>query len=63
MKKQFQNRIEAVDWIANFVENEGQFEVLREQLSFNFIYSGTFYLEIDPEEILADVIILKRGER
>lgn len=59
MKKKFQNRIEAVDWIANYVENEGQFEVLREQLNFNHIYSGTFYLEIDQIEELAEVVILK----
>ncbi len=58
MKKSFNNRIDAVDWIADFVENEGQFEVLREQLSFNHIYSGQFYLEIDTEEDLPEVVVL-----
>ena len=58
MKKKFQNRIEAVDWIAGYVENEGQFEVLREQLNFNYIYSGTLYLNIDLERDLAEVEIL-----
>jgi len=40
MKKEFTTRLEAIDWIANEAENEGQFEVLREQLNFNFIYNG-----------------------
>ena len=59
MKKKFRNRIEAVDWIADFVENEGQFELLREQLIFNYIYSGKFYLEINQKEELAEVANLK----
>ena len=54
MKKYFQNRLEAVDWIAGYAENEGQFEVLREQLEFNYIYNGTLFLEIDetPAEVV-----------
>lgn len=54
MKKYFQNRLEAIDWIAEYAENEGQFEVLREQLEFNFIYHGTFFLEIGgkPAEVV-----------
>lgn len=58
MKKIFENRIEAIDWIANYVDNEGQFEVLREQLNFNYIYSGIYSLEIDSKEGLAEVILL-----
>ncbi len=49
MKKYFQNRLEAIDWIAGYVENEGQFEVLREQLEFNFIYSRLYFLELDDQ--------------
>lgn len=50
MKKiRFQNRLEAIDWIAAFARDEGQFEVLREQLNFNFIYSGTYFLDLDEE--------------
>jgi hypothetical protein len=49
MKKYFQNRLEAIDWIAEQAENEGQFEVLREQLQFNFIYTGTYFLELEDE--------------
>ncbi len=53
MKKYFQTRLEAIDWIAGYVENEGQFEVLREQLEFNFIYTQTFFLDLDekPAEV------------
>ena len=58
MKKKFKDRIEAVDWIAGYVENEGQFEVLREQLNFNLIYFGELFLKIDFEEDLPEVISL-----
>jgi len=47
MKKIFKDRIEAIEWIANYVETEGQFEVLRERLNFNHIYTGTFFLDLD----------------
>lgn len=54
MKKHFNNRLEAIDWIAEFAEDEGQFEVLREQLEFNFIYTRTFFLEVggQPAEVV-----------
>ncbi len=58
MKKTFQNRLEATDWIANYVENEAQFEVLREQLNFNFIYTNKFYLEIDEKNPIAEIVWL-----
>lgn len=38
--KKFNSCLEAVDWIASNVENEGQFEVLREHLNYNFIILG-----------------------
>ena len=60
MKKQFQNRITAINWIADYVDNEGQFEVLREQLNFNFIYNGAYFLEINEQENLAEVILLNQ---
>ena len=61
MKKSFQNRIQAVEWIAGFVEDEGQFEVLREQLTFNYIYHGTYFLNIVKQENLCEVILLKQS--
>ena len=60
MKKSFQTRIEAINWIAATVENEGQFEVLREQLTFNYIYTETFFLQVDEKELQAEVLLLKR---
>ncbi|MEM6379989.1 MAG: hypothetical protein AAF705_17470 [Bacteroidota bacterium] len=58
MKIKFENRLEAIEWIANFAKDEGQFEVLREQLNYNHIYSGTFYLDLkeaNTEVVLLDV--------
>jgi len=60
MKKQFKNRINAINWIANYVENKGQFEVLREQLNFNYIYNGTYFLEINEQKKLMEVILLNQ---
>lgn len=45
MKKEFKNRLAAIDWIAATAEHEGQFEVMREQLNYNFIYFGIYFLD------------------
>jgi len=45
----FSNRLEAIDWIAEFAETEGQFEVLREQLNLNYIRTGHFFLCLEEE--------------
>lgn len=58
MKKVFQTRLEATNWIAARAENEGQFEAMREKLLFNFIYTGTYF--IDPDEILEDVVMIDK---
>ena len=49
MKKTFTSRLAAIDWIADFAENEPQFERLREQLHMNFIYTETYFLEIKEQ--------------
>ena len=49
MKIKFKTRLEAIDWIANFSEDEGTFEVLREQLNFNFIYNAEYFLELSDQ--------------
>jgi len=59
MKKVFQTRLEATDWIAARAENEGQFEAMREKVLFNFIYSGTYF--IDEDEILEDVVMIDKN--
>ena len=56
MKITFETRLEAIDWIAEYVDDEGQFEVLREQLNFNYIYTGKYFLEID--ESIGEVVSL-----
>ena len=60
MKIKFKTRLEAIDWIACFAEDEGTFEVLREQLNFNFIYTGKYYLE-NHEETLEVVLMRKES--
>ncbi len=57
MKIKFQNRLEAIEWIADYAADEGMFEVLREQLNFNFIYTGTFF--IDLSKPVGEVVPLK----
>lgn len=58
MKTTFKTRLEAIEWLARFAKDEGQFEVLREQLNFNYIYTGTFFIEIDRDARLAEVALL-----
>ena len=57
-RKYFKTRLEAIDWIARNVENEGQFEVMREQLMFNEIRTGRLYIDW-PEEFPEVVTIDK----
>jgi hypothetical protein len=61
MKKVFQTRLEATDWIAARAENEGQFEAMREQVLFNFIYFGEYF--IDTDSILEDVVMLDDDDK
>ena len=60
MKKYFKNRIEAIDWIANHVEDEGQFEVLREQLNFNFIYTGFYFVNVNETQM--EVVLHRKDD-
>lgn len=63
MKKTFENRLKAINWIAEQVENEAQFEVLREQLNFNYIYHKEWFLEIDEEQPMEEIIWLDDWKR
>jgi predicted chitinase len=56
MKKSFESRLEAIEWLANKVENEGQFEVLREQLNYSFIYNGTYIIKLENIELFVELI-------
>ncbi len=60
MKKVFKNRLEAINWIADNTEDEGKFEVLREQLNFNFIYTGTYFIDLDKP---IDEVVLFDGKK
>ena len=48
-RKYFISRLKAIDWIAGRVENEAQFEVMREQLMFNEIMTGKLYVDWPKE--------------
>ena len=61
MKINFQNQLEAIDWIATFAEDEGQFEVLREQLMYNYLHTGTHFLEITDE--IPEVVLLDQKKK
>ncbi len=52
----FSNRLEAIDWIADYAKDEGQFEVLREQLLMNFCRTGTLFLLLEEE--IGEVLLL-----
>ena len=56
MKKSFESRIEAIEWLADKVKNEGQFEVLREQLNYSFIYNGTYIIKLEDLELFVELI-------
>ena len=56
MKMSFPTRLAAIDWIANNAKDETQFEVLREQLNYNFIYFQIYF--IDMSELNEDIALL-----
>lgn len=58
MKKYFHNRIAAMDWIAAYAEDEAQFEVMREQINFNFIYTGTYYIQLEKTGSVPEIVWL-----
>ncbi len=57
----FATRLEAIDWIATYAEDEGQFEALREKLHFNFIYSGKLFLNL--EESPGEIVLMDPAAR
>lgn len=60
MKIKFKNRLEAISWIVGKADNEGQFEVMREQLNYNYIYHGTYF--IDTSNSIQEVIIIDNNK-
>ncbi len=60
MKISFNNRLEAIDWIAQNVRDEQTFETLREQLNYNYIYESEYFVnfeEDNPNIILEDELL------
>ena len=56
MKKSFESRLEAIDWIASKVDNEAQFEVLREELNYSFIYHGTYVVKLGNLNLEVEIV-------
>ena len=52
----FKSRLEGIDWIAENAKSEGHFEILREQLMFNFIYTNVYFLDLS--EVIGEVALL-----
>ncbi len=44
MKKHFTTHLEAIQWISDHAKNESHFEVLREELAFNHIYTDEYFV-------------------
>lgn len=58
--KYFEKRMEAIEWIAAHVADEGQFEVMRERLNYNYIYTGKYFLDLDKK--IGDVMLMGHDE-
>ena len=50
MKKKFETRAEAIEWLAVHCENEAHFEILREELNYHFIYHNEYSVDFRPME-------------
>ncbi len=59
MTIKFQSRLTAIDWIANYTQDEGSFEVLREQLNYNFIYNGKYTVNLPAQ--IHEVALLRKS--
>ena len=59
----FNSQLEGINWIAEKVQDETQFEILREELLFNYIYSGNYFLDVEKNqpEIFANIPLFKLG--
>jgi len=56
----FKTRLEAVEWIAAVAQDEGLFEVMRENLMFNYIYTGKYFL--DMSQPVAEVVMIDEDD-
>ena len=56
MRREFNNHMEAITWIAENAKSEAHFEIMREELTFNHIYTAEYF--IHPEHVDMEVIML-----
>ncbi len=56
MRQEFNSQMEAITWIADYAKSEAHFEIMREELTFNHIYTGEFF--IHPNHVDMEVIML-----
>ncbi len=61
MKVTFKTRLEAIDWIAKKATDEGRFELMREQLMFNQIYTGSLFLDLS--KLKGEVALIDKKKR
>ena len=46
MKKSFESKNNAIEWLAKKIGNNRQFEALREQIINGFYYDGSYFLKV-----------------
>ena len=59
MKKEFKSQLEAIDWIAENAKNETHFEILREELNFNRIYTQELFINLSMVNIEVALLDLR----
>ena len=47
MNVTFETHLDGIYWIARNVEDENQFEILREELLFNYIFTKSHFLTLN----------------
>ncbi|MDH3651783.1 MAG: hypothetical protein OEQ53_19015 [Saprospiraceae bacterium] len=46
MKKYFKSHLAGIQWISDNAQNEAHFEILREELTFNHIYTEEYFVHM-----------------
>ena len=58
MRREFNSHMEAINWIAENAKTESHFEILREEITFNHIYTGEYFIS----SLLTDREVAWNGE-
>lgn len=45
MRREFNNHMEAMNWLSDHSRNEAHFEIMREELKYNFVDSGEYFVD------------------